>query len=130
MLNGVNQSTFFILPMLGERHPESYPRFRDCFVNNEGDKPEIHLYTRTGGGNRDDYESEIKELQKHPNYLWDKDDDFDCTYATFAFSVPDEFKDDFDKITQGNLKETSKEYQERLRKSLPKLAEKFDEIFN
>jgi hypothetical protein len=32
MMNGANPATFFILPMLGEKHPEQYPRFRDCFV--------------------------------------------------------------------------------------------------
>lgn len=31
MLNGVNPCTFLILPMLG-KHPDEYPRFRDCFI--------------------------------------------------------------------------------------------------
>lgn len=31
MINGVNQATFYILPMLG-KHPDEYPRFRDCFT--------------------------------------------------------------------------------------------------
>jgi hypothetical protein len=29
------------------------------------------------------------KLRKHPCYLRDDDDDFDCTYSTFYFSVPD-----------------------------------------
>jgi len=47
-MNGVNPCVFFILPMLG-KHPEEYPRFRDCFVVDE-EHPEydncIHIYTR------------------------------------------------------------------------------------
>ena len=35
MLHGVNPSTFFILPMLGEKHPDEYPRFRDCFIGDD-----------------------------------------------------------------------------------------------
>lgn len=31
-------------------------------------------------------------LPAHPNYLRDQDDDFDCTYATFYFRVPDEYQ--------------------------------------
>lgn len=31
MINGVNPATFIILPMLG-KHPNEYPRFRDCFI--------------------------------------------------------------------------------------------------
>jgi hypothetical protein len=72
----------------------------------EDHKPEIHVYTRNGGGNRQhwsfSYENDAGEacecpgciiehrLPKHPNYLSDHDDDFDCTYATIHFSVPEE----------------------------------------
>ena len=52
MMFGVNQTcVFFILPMLG-RHPDKYPRFRDCFLSDE-EHPEydnyIHVYPRVGG---------------------------------------------------------------------------------
>lgn len=148
MMNGVNPAAFFILPMLGEKHPDQYPRFRDCFVQkrqwdllpdgmpamkvSEGSEEpqDIYVYTRVGGGNRDDYQQEIKELQDHPNYLTDFDDDFDCTYATFVFSVPDEWKDDYQKAIAGNLDQLSAPYQERLRKVFPKLKDSFDKIFN
>jgi len=125
MANGTNPATFLILPMLGEKHPDQYPRFRDCFV--EGD--EIHVYTRVGGGNRDCGYGE-EELQAHPNYLRDEDDDFDNTYATYIFSVPEEWKSDFLKIIEGRGKEISKEYKDRLYAVFPKLKETFDEMFN
>ena len=124
MINGVNPATFFILPMLGEEHPDDYPRFRDCFIQDD----EIHVYTRVGGGNRNCGFGE-EELQSHPNYLRDFDDDYDSTYATYVFSVPDEFKPDFELIKAGKIKEISEKYKERLYSVFPKLKESFDKIF-
>lgn len=37
-------------------------------------------------------------LPKHPNYLSDRDDEFDGTYATIYFSFPEEWKDKLEKI--------------------------------
>ncbi len=129
MINGVNPSTFFILPMLGEKHPDEYPRFRDCFtVVDEKSNYEIHVLTRVGGNNRGEGFGE-EELQKHPNYLYDQDEEEDNTYATYVFSVPKEWKKDFDKIAEGKVSEVSLAYQARLRKVFPKLNEKFDIIF-
>lgn len=128
MINGANPATFFVLPMLGEKHPDEYPRFRDCFVNTENGKPEIHLYTRVGGGNRNEGYGE-EELYKHPNFLSTFDDDFDSTYATYTFSVPEQWQKDFDLITSGKIKEISSEYKDRLYKVFPKLKETFDKLF-
>lgn len=124
MINGINPATFLILPMLGEKHPDQYPRFRDCFI--EGN--EIHVYTRVGGGNRDAGFGE-EELQSHPNFLRDFDDDYDSTYATYCFSIPDEWKNDFELILNGKLNEVSSEYQLRVRNVFPKLADKLNEIW-
>lgn len=124
MMNGVNQATFFILPMLGEKHPDEYPRFRDCFIEDG----KICVYTRVGGNNRYCGFGEEK-LYEHPNYLESQDDDFDNTYASYYFAIPDEWKEDFDKITSGNIKNISQSYKERLYKVFPRLEEKFDEIF-
>lgn len=49
MINGVNLSAFIFLPMLG-KHPNEYPRFRDCFLGE--DENSIVVFTRVGGGNR------------------------------------------------------------------------------
>lgn len=144
MINGVQPATFFFLPMLG-KHPDQYPRFRDCFIGKmtagqekdeygipdlkHGEERKISVYTRVGGGNRDDYEKEISELRSMPTYLEDFDDDFDCTFATFVFSIPKEFEADFDKLKDGKIKEISDAYRKRLYEVYPKLKEKFDEIF-
>lgn len=89
-------------------------RFRDIYVDNHEGKQVIALYTRNGGGNRsecwdeDEEEKDYwndekkrcdcpaccinKNLPKHPNYLFDKDDDFDSTYNTCYFSVPEGYE--------------------------------------
>lgn len=144
IVNGVQPATFFLLPMLG-KHPDQYPRFRDCFAGREknsekldpfgipikehGDTPEISVYTRVGGGNREDYEDAISTLRNTEGYVTDYDDDFDCTFATFVFKVPERFIDDFIKVKEGKIKETSQAYRDQLYSVYPKLKEKLDTIF-
>ncbi len=48
----------------------------------------LHLYTRIGGNNRDDYADQITALRGHPFYERDADDTFDSTYAGFWFTLP------------------------------------------
>jgi hypothetical protein len=130
MIHGVNPATFFVLPMLG-RHAEEYPRFRDCFLGDD-DHPEyndhIHVYTRVGGGNRGAGFGE-EEIMKHPNFVTTYDDSFDSTYGTYVFSVPEEWRADFELIKEGRLKEISMEYQDQVRKIYPKLQDKLDQIW-
>lgn len=122
-INGVNPATFYIFPMLEIGHPDNVERFRDCFL--EDDK--IVIYTRTGGWNREDYPNEI--LTNHQNYLYDEDDEFDCTYANYYFSIPEKWKKDLEVILNGNVNDTSKEYQELVKKSFPKIKDKLESIF-
>ena len=131
LVSGVNPCTFFVLPMLG-KHPDLYPRFRDCFVKDD-ERPKydkhIFVYTRVGGGNRDSYEDEITELRHMPGYVTDYDDLFDSTYATFIFEVPEELKADYELILAGKIKEISDSYKQKLYDVFPKLKEQFDHIF-
>lgn len=146
MINGVQQATFFLLPMLG-KHPDEYPRFRDCFagkqntdggeldqfgipIQKHGDQKLISVYTRVGGRNRESYQDKIDELRATKGYVEDFDDDFDCTFATFVFKVPEKFADDFDKIKEGKIKETTQEYKNTVYLVYPKMKEKLDQIFN
>lgn len=72
-----------------------YPtgRFRDMHLaKDEKGNTIISLFTRNGGGNRDEYFYIFDILKTHPNYIRDYDDDFDCTYAYIEFSVPDKHK--------------------------------------
>lgn len=108
---GTNPFSATLLDMLGASE-SGVPRYRDCFLNEEGSK--IIIYTRTGGGNRDYYESEQccrdnypedfeegrkvpqgpwnSDLRAIPGYLHDHDDDYDSTYAHFYYAVPEPFK--------------------------------------
>ena len=63
-------------------------RFRDAWCEKGEDGPEIHIYTRQGGANRESCAASNGELQAHPLYLRDADDSFDGTYASFWFSAP------------------------------------------
>jgi S-adenosylhomocysteine hydrolase len=81
MLFGQHPLVTIFLRALGD--PE-VPRLRDCYLEDG----HIHIYTRTGGGNREYYEAENAALQHHPEYVSDEDDGYDCTYATFTFRIP------------------------------------------
>ena len=122
MLNGVNPATFLILPMLG-KHPDEYPRFRDCFVNEHN---QIVVLTRVGGNNRNTGYGE-EELYKDPNFVNTYDDDFDSTYGYYVFNVPDKWKEDFDRLLKG--KKPSARYLDQMCKVYPKLEEKFRKQF-
>ena len=126
MINGYNPACLLVMPMLG-RKQEDYPRFRDCFVT--GDQ-NIGIFTRVGGNNRNCGYGEEK-LYDDPNYIRTYDDEFDSTYATYVFSVPEKWKKDFDLILAGRLNEVSDEYVAYLREFFPLLNEKgiIDKVF-
>ena len=109
MIFGESQHADTLLALLGTKKSDFY-RYRDCYLT---DKRQIAVYTRGGGGNRacgcDDATPEERTVEfagdrhspgcvrpiqasnrKHPCYLFDEDDDFDSTYATFYFRLPDE----------------------------------------
>ena len=103
---GVNPTAPSILELL-DLAESDVPRFRDCsIVERDNEKrPVIALRTRMGGGNRGHWETMVDSepgsececpgcraeyvLKAHPLYLYDEDDDFDCTYATYFFALPD-----------------------------------------
>lgn len=123
MINGVNPATFLFLPMLG-KHPDEYPRFRDCFISE--DETHIEVFTRVGGGNRNCGYGE-EELYKHPNFVKTYDDVFDSTYGYYVFSIPDEWKEDFKSILDGKC--FSEAYLNQMCKVFPKLEEKFKQMY-
>src|SRR5262245_47810449 len=82
---GVNPNAGVLLGALGLTR-EAVGRFRDAWVTENGQ--EIAIYTRNGGGNREQY---MPDFSAHPLYLRDADDAFDSTYATILFRVPEAF---------------------------------------
>lgn len=127
MISGYNPACLLILPMLG-RKQEDYPRFRDCYVTDENN---IAIYTRVGGGNRNCGFGE-EALYDDENFIKTYDDEFDNTYATYEFKVPDRWKNDFDKILNSKMSDVSNEYIEYLKNFYPKLASKgiIDRLFS
>lgn len=132
LMNGFNPACVFMLPMLG-KHPDQYPRFRNCFATLEDDRdPEenILVLTRTGGGNREAYEEENQAIREMDYYIRDHDAEFDSTFAIWVFSVPDEWRNDFYKLYHMRIDEVSNDYQCMVRKMYPKISKKlFDNFF-
>lgn len=114
ILFGVNGAAPILLATIGLRM-EDVPRFRDCHLSDGN----IAVYTRMGGGNRGHWDFEESDpgpecscpgcraqhvLARHEHYLYDEDDDFDCTYATYYFRVPKEYKDAIAVLESGEFK--------------------------
>ena len=125
MIFGMNDKADAILATLGLTRAD-VGRFRDCFVAER----QIAVYTRNGGGNRehwDSYKSEEGEnckcpgctiqygLRKHPQYVTDRDDDFDSTYATIYFRFPPELADDLEKLDSGQPFDPSQRWQDAIK---------------
>lgn len=126
MMMGFNPACVAIMPMLGRKQDE-YPRFRDCFVTDKGN---IAIYTRVGGGNRDCGYGE-EELYKDENFITTYDDEYDNTYGTYEFKVPEKWKPDFDLILAGESNKVSEGYINYVKEFYPKLATEgiIDKIF-
>ena len=131
MMNGVNPCTFFVLPVFG-KHPDSFPRFRDCnlYMDEENNRKVIQILTRTGGGNREHYAEGNEKMKLLPGFINDEDAEWDCTYAIWEYKVPEEWKEDVDKFINGKIKEFSQAYKDRLYEVYPKLSDTFDKLFN
>ncbi len=119
LMHGYNGSCIIILPMLG-KHPDEYPRFRDCFTEDE-EHPEyanhILVYTRVGGGNRGgEWEKFLKEI---PGFVATYDDSFDNTFGMYVYEVPEKWKADFDAIKKGLYKDISDEYWDEVKRIYP-----------
>ena len=87
MIHGVNPLAEGLLFTLGY-NSEQFGRFRDAFLVEVDGELRIQIFTRCGGGNRDDYEEVFEWAKDEPTYIRDFDDDYDCTYATIEFGIP------------------------------------------
>lgn len=92
MLHGENPFADALLAMIGVTRAEC-GRYRDCFLDDTEGVLRIAIYTRCGGGNREAYEHVFGEMSERPGYLDNRDDDYDCTYATIWFAIPDKFRE-------------------------------------
>lgn len=83
-LFGVNPLADALLKTVGLTRADC-GRFRDAYAL----KGEVCVYTRNGGGNREEYQPVIDRLKENPLYLRDADDEYDTTYCTIYFKVPE-----------------------------------------
>lgn len=135
LLYGTNVAAPVLMAALGIDE-SNVPRFRDCYLTK--DKKYIAIHTRTGGGNRDMYEHPVRsrenypeyyqegkesdwptgpwnsDLRKLPGFQYDKDDDYDETYATFYFDVPEHLKHLLEELPVGET--PAKRWQETIEK--------------
>lgn len=121
LLHGTNKSAALLLKVLELDQSGgkwNTGRFRDIYLNEDGTK--IILLTRNGGGNREDYFP--NNIVKHPNYITDYDDDFDCTYAYIEFSVPEKFKELIGKLSTGKKPQTLKEKTDNIIAEMKKMT--------
>lgn len=124
-LFGWNPACVLLAPMLTDENPqEFFPRFRDCFLGDNKDT--IVIFTRVGGGNRsegpdDEYSYGEEKLYDMPTFIRTWDDDFDDTYGYYEFGVPDEWKEDFEHVKNGEFDKLSDRYVDRMQKCYQKL---------
>ena len=71
--------------------PGEVPRFRDCFLTKDG--TEIVVYTRTGGGNREEYADRTPRWHAAQATCVTRMTRSNSTYALFFFAVPEMFKE-------------------------------------
>jgi hypothetical protein len=108
VLFGVNILAHRLLELLKLDHRD-IPRFRDCYLQGG----HIVVYTRTGGGNREDYLTEVGVLTSHPLYVRDEDDSYDETYASYFFKYPEEWRETLEGLAANFEVLPSKERWER-----------------
>jgi hypothetical protein len=115
MLHGTDPYAGLFLKILN-LNPHHIARFRDCHLNADG--TEIYLLTRTGGGNRTEYVDWWAKIRMHQDYISDRDDDYDSTFAITTFRVPDWAKKIASVQANGIEPETLQQKTERVMKEL------------
>ena len=63
-------------------------RLRDVYLSK--DKTRVVIFTRIGGNNRSYHFPAITKLRNFKGYITDYDDEFDNTYASFEYQIPQE----------------------------------------
>lgn len=121
-LLGMNEETPVLLGMIGV-DKEYFDRFRDVEIIKNGTV--IRVFTRLGGGNREEYTKTWKKIKTHNLYIKDYDDDFDETYAYIEFNIPNEYKETAKKMFKGEpLK-----FEEKFKKQLDEMQKPGTEAY-
>lgn len=115
-LFGMNPAAGYLLGSLGKTS-EDFGRFRDAYYEKgeSGKEGKIIVYTRCGGGNREAYEDVFDEMELHPNYITNYDDDFDSTYAYFEFKPTEEIVEFFKDMEAQNFERVSEKFKREIK---------------
>jgi len=71
--------------------PDMIGRYRDHWLErSEAGVLIMALYTRNGGGNREEYAEHLRQMHDLDSFVSDADDEFDSTYCTLRFRVTKE----------------------------------------
>jgi len=98
---GTNPASDMLLAMLKFNNVNEIGRYRDVSLKRDLEAGlQVVIFTRMGGGNRENYEKEINFLKSKKGYVRDYDDEYDSTYANFVFEIPDKFKDLCEKVAK------------------------------
>lgn len=138
-----------------DAHEGHFERYRDVFIEDKDDPNlkysdkeitedptlieyqntrKIYVYTRTGGGNREEWINEklrpispnrvrgngsepalAQKVRTYSLYLNDYDDvEYDVTYMTFVFKVPPQWHGDYDMLKIGKSHLLSDSYKEHV----------------
>lgn len=111
MLFGTNEDAPVLLGMI-EVNKEYFDRFRDVELIKAGEV--IRVFTRLGGGNREDYKETWQKIRNHKLYIKDYDDSFDETYAYIEFRVPERFIE----TTKKMFKEEPESFETKFKKEI------------
>jgi hypothetical protein len=119
ILGGKNTASNIVIKYAGLENKD-VGRFRDAYFGIKDNKLIAAIYTRNGGGNRtcfreffDDVDYSNSECECHgciitnaselfDNYLYDEDDNYDCTYATMYFSILPEYIEEAEQLVKEN----------------------------
>ena len=114
MLFGQNPASDFLVASLNKTKGD-FGRFRDAYYEKTDDGGKIIVYTRNGGGNREDYQEVFDEMETHPLFIKEYDDDFDCTYAYFEFNAPELVNEFFVDVNANNFERVGERFQREIK---------------
>lgn len=120
-LGDSNKSGIYILPMLGQNENQFYSKyvmpqcqFRNCFVadNNKALKDKIILVYEFSSTNL--YMNFVFTLKKLD--FFEDSYELDKNHTVFIFTIPIQFKNDYDRIIEGNYSKISRLYKDHIMK--------------
>jgi len=124
-----NDDAYYAICEISDIDPFDCPRFRSWDVSFE--RPVLTIRGRCGGGNRENYEDEIENMEEDKNFIESHDDDMDSTYMYFTYTLSeDEWKDFCNKYRETKKERAERYERNKKREEEEKIREKNKEAYN